>query len=603
MSFAVSDSYSQHLAVVLTSILCHNPEADFVFHVLHRDFTPENQARIKELASWRVSELASCRAGSQTLKPSNSHTPAPPHSRTPKISIVFHKVDEALFEKFPMPVGLEHITQEMYYRYLLPEVLAGEDRTIYSDVDVVCEADIRPLWEMDLRGNPIGAVPYTQGDAEFDNFKVMSLGMAADSAYYASGLLVMDLAAMRRNGDVRRLFDTTARLADVIVWPDMDVLNVVFEGRTAAVDQRWNSIERYSRKRKDVCIWHFPGFTQKPWCNIWKNTTWPIYLKYLLKSPYRANAARFIWGHVKGFFWFSYVKKGVRRFLVCGIRVWKRKESAGIRDGAVGDRANPRIGSSAIRLANLRLLPWRNLWWWPRWKVPSFLMLHSVGEDVVDPGCPHNTIRPDELRSLIVALRKEGYTFKTFQDAVETGDRWTMCLTFDDGYADTYEVLFPILKELDCVATCFVTNRGDPAFPKERWSYENPVPDGARFLTAAMIREMDASGLVEFGGHTAGHTTLTAVPLEEARREIEDNKCWIEGVLGHSIVSFCYPRGENDDGIVELVKAAGYKYAAAMKKKMRPVSADFYRIHRQIIPRGMETWKSVLLATRGKWKI
>ena len=114
---------------------------------------------------------------------------------------------------------------------------------------------------------------------------------------------------------------------------------------------------------------------------------------------------------------------------------------------------------------------------------------------------------------------------------------------------------------------------------------------------------MSESGLVEFGGHTAGHSVLTTLPPDEARREIVENKRWIEEVLGRKIVSFAYPCGATSDEIVELVKAAGYKYAAVMKKKMRPVGTDPYRIHRQIIPRGMETWKSVLLATRGKWKL
>ena len=68
-------------------------------------------------------------------------------------------------------------------------------------------------------------------------------------------------------------------------------------------------------------------------------------------------------------------------------------------------------------------------------------------------------------------------------------------------------------------------------------------------------------------------------------------------------MSFAYPRGKENEEIVSLVKGAGYRYAASMEKKMRPVSVDPYRIHRQIIPRGIETWKSVLLATRGRWKL
>lgn len=250
-----------------------------------------------------------------------------------------------------------------------------------------------------------------------------------------------------------------------------------------------------------------------------------------------------------------------------------------------------------------RVLPWRNLWWWPRWNVPSFVMLHSVGENAVDPCCPNNTVRPEELRRFIKAMRKDGYVFKTFAQAIEDGDERTVSLTFDDGYIDNYTVLFPILKELNCPATMFVTNRGDPEFPSQLWSKEDPIPSDARFLDSDMIRQMDASGLVEIGGHTAGHTTLTKVSIEDARREIFQNKEWLESVLGHKTASFAYPRGGENGEIVSLVKAAGYKYAAAMKKKMRPVAEDYYRIHRQIIPRGLETWKSVLLATRGKWKI
>lgn len=232
----------------------------------------------------------------------------------------------------------------------------------------------------------------------------------------------------------------------------------------------------------------------------------------------------------------------------------------------------------------------RCVWWWPRWPkgVPSFLMLHSVAEEVVDPACPNNTIRPFELERLIVRLKRRGYVFRTFSEAVASPGCRTVVLTFDDGYVDNHDNMFPILKRHQVSATCFVTNRGEK--------------DSA-FLSPEHIREMDSSGLVEFGGHTANHVLLNRIDPERADREIRENKRWLEHVLGHEISAFAYPCGGENETVVRLVRDAGYKSAAAMVKKMRLPSTDVYRIHRQIIPRGLKTWQSYLLATRGKWKI
>lgn len=295
MSFSVSDNYSQHLAVVLASILVNNPDSLFRFHVLHRNITPESQARIGKVESQH------------------------PHCR-----VVFHHVDQSRFAAFPIPPMLEHVTQEMYYRYILPDVLADEDRTIYSDVDVLCVGDLRPLWEIDLAGNVIAAVP--DNEAELAEQKWRYLGQSPGD-YFCSGLLVMDLGVMRAEDFTQKLFRATSEFAPLLSWPDQDVINMVFRGRILAIPDMWNCASGYNPLRRDVRQWHFQSFTQKPWCNIWKNVTWIPYLKYLLMSPYRANALKFVLGHVAGFFYFRYTKKRVTRYLVCGVRVWKRREA------------------------------------------------------------------------------------------------------------------------------------------------------------------------------------------------------------------------------------------------------------------------------------
>lgn len=293
MSFSITDSYAQHLAVVLASVLENNPSSRFVFHVLHSNVSAESQRMLRGMES--------------------SH---------PRCEVRFHQVDAAAFSEFPIPPELEHVTREMYYRYILPDVLGDESRTIYSDVDVIVAGDIRPLWEMDLKGNLVAAV--SEGAA--GEFKKRLQGLTDDPPYFYSGLLLMDLAALREGGYPRRLMENTVRYARRIAWPDQDIINITLRGRILQLGPEWDGISvRYSPLRKDIVIWHFPGFVLKPWCNIWKNTTWPVYLKYLLKTPYRRNAAKFVLGHVRGFFFFKYTKKRMTRWLVCGIRVWKRK--------------------------------------------------------------------------------------------------------------------------------------------------------------------------------------------------------------------------------------------------------------------------------------
>ena len=154
----------------------NNPDSQFVLHVLHRNVSEKNQAQIRKLESM----YTNC-------------------------EIKFHLIDARRFEKFPIPNELEHVTEEMYYRYMLPEVLRDEERTIYSDVDVLCVGDINPLWEIDLKGNIIAAV----SEGEAGEFKKKLIGLEGDAPYFYSGLLVMDLESMRRENASSKMMENT----------------------------------------------------------------------------------------------------------------------------------------------------------------------------------------------------------------------------------------------------------------------------------------------------------------------------------------------------------------------------------------------------------
>jgi peptidoglycan/xylan/chitin deacetylase (PgdA/CDA1 family) len=65
-------------------------------------------------------------------------------------------------------------------------------------------------------------------------------------------------------------------------------------------------------------------------------------------------------------------------------------------------------------------------------------------------------------------------------------------------------------------------------------------------LTPAMIAEMQASGLVEFGAHSVHHAHLGSLSDSAARWEITEAKRECEALLGADVRHFAYPYGDCD---------------------------------------------------------
>lgn len=62
----------------------------------------------------------------------------------------------------------------------------------------------------------------------------------------------------------------------------------------------------------------------------------------------------------------------------------------------------------------------------------------------------------------------------------------------------------------------------------------------------------------EIGAHTLNHVDLAAVSLEDARKEIAGSKAYLETLLGHEVLMFCYPKGSFNEDIKGLVRDSGF---------------------------------------------
>lgn len=89
------------------------------------------------------------------------------------------------------------------------------------------------------------------------------------------------------------------------------------------------------------------------------------------------------------------------------------------------------------------------------------------------------------------------------------------------------------------------------------------VSEGARLLPSE-IRQLDER--YEVGAHSMTHPRLTRLTPRAAGEEIRRSKAWLEDVLQHPVVSFCYPYGDFNQATARTVERAGFRYARTTKR-------------------------------------
>ncbi len=102
---------------------------------------------------------------------------------------------------------------------------------------------------------------------------------------------------------------------------------------------------------------------------------------------------------------------------------------------------------------------------------------------------------------------------------------------------------------------------------------------------------------MEIGGHTVNHPILTSVDKATARREIFENKEFLEGLIGGPIHSFAYPNGKPGQDYssehVALVKEAGYSRAVSTAWGRANRQSDTFQLPR-FTPWDQKPWKFML---------
>jgi peptidoglycan/xylan/chitin deacetylase (PgdA/CDA1 family) len=191
-----------------------------------------------------------------------------------------------------------------------------------------------------------------------------------------------------------------------------------------------------------------------------------------------------------------------------------------------------------------------------------------VHPDTSDP----YAVAPEEFAWQLEELVREGFEVVSLAELEEmlrtkSVRSRTVVITFDDGRKDNVGYALPVLSRLGLPAAIFsITGSVGKEFSASHGS--------VLALSEEEMRQMHASGLIDFEPHGVSHAKLTALTPEEAHREITDSKRFLEELLRKSCSYFAYPKGRWNRDVAGMAHEAGIRLAFAMGGGVVTSAAD-----------------------------
>lgn len=265
--FAVNDNYLKYATITILSIIDHKKSSEqYFFYILHRNISSEHQSIVR---NWLASH---------------------------NISIEFINVKNSVNSQLFYVSG--YITEETYYRILIPNLLPQWKTVIYMDCDIVCLKNLGSiLEEVDFKNQTCWLAGTMASRNEMrKQYCEEHLGIPSDHFIFA-GMLVMNCDALRRNEFEKKCYDYLTE-KKWLRQHDMDLINAICYGHIKILAQCWHTTVgaiSFSKSKAadkltvddlDCCMLHYA--TNKPWSSELTDVALP-YWKYVFDSPFASE--------------------------------------------------------------------------------------------------------------------------------------------------------------------------------------------------------------------------------------------------------------------------------------------------------------------------
>lgn len=198
----------------------------------------------------------------------------------------------------------------------------------------------------------------------------------------------------------------------------------------------------------------------------------------------------------------------------------------------------------------------------------------------------------DEFESTLNWLRAH-FNFLSLSAFLSGQEGGGVLLTFDDGKANNFTNLLPILEKYQAPAVYFVSTQHIVSprnwLPYTRrcaqtqWTDLHAVPNDLAWeyyngMTPDQIAYCGRHELITLGAHTVSHPFLTTCDDQSLWYELYDAKQQLESISEQSINVLAYPSGDYNRRVADAAQDAGYHYAFALTP--RKVALPQYEIPR-----------------------
>jgi peptidoglycan/xylan/chitin deacetylase (PgdA/CDA1 family) len=206
------------------------------------------------------------------------------------------------------------------------------------------------------------------------------------------------------------------------------------------------------------------------------------------------------------------------------------------------------------------------------------LMYHKIAKRPRGVRLKGLYVNPDQFERHVQELKDAGFTTASLTDlaTATTALSKKVVFTFDDGFRNVLDHGARPLADAGFRAIQFLV----PNYLGKinEWDLrDGEVPEP--LMDKYQVKDWLAAGH-EIGSHSMTHASLDRLSVRDAREEIISSKKKLEDIFGMPIVHFCYPYGNFNDAIRDVVMEAGYQTACTTKFGVNTPETPKFTLHR-----------------------